>query len=584
MTAIGEALGEGRKGLGRDVSSMVGIVRLAVGLAQGIVLYLLMRLTAGAGSWSSTHPGTFAPLVLIALFTPPLLLAGAGKMRWLTLGLWVVIAASALGVIGWHDIARQAGEGRQPTLSMFAFSAAALFIAHHLILTADQARRPVAAYPAYFDGAWMAGLQLAASIAFAGAFWLLLLLGAALFNVIGLSFLGDLLEKGWFSLPLTGLAFATAVQLTDVREGLIRGVRSIALMLLSWLLLVLTVLVGGFLAALPFTGLSGLWGTGSATALLLGAAGAMIILINAAYQDGRDENLPPRVLQIAVRAASVLLVPLIGLAAWGLALRIGQHGLTPDRIIAVACAVVGAIYAGGYAFAALSTLKGDWMKPLEPTNLVAAVAAVLTILALFTPVADPARLSVADQVSRLEAGKVSAETFDYNFLRFGSGKVGQAALDRLAASTDSAIAEKAKAAKANIEQEAPSPPSPRPVVGVLPGAAPLPEAFFKAGDGADARSECRRSGDCLAALGPSVGFPEGDVLLAQAGMAVLFSAEGDGYVQRGTYSPLYCDGGRSIDPRDLLRQGKLKAAPASRPALTLGGRSSDLTPSGPPKC
>ena len=111
----------------------------------------------------------------------------------------------------------------------------------------------------------MAGVQLALSIAFAGAFWLLLFLGAALFNIIGLSFLGDLIEQGWFALPLTGLAFATAVHLTDVRDGLIRGVRTIALMLLSWLLLVLTVLVGGFLAALPFTGLDGLWETGSAT-------------------------------------------------------------------------------------------------------------------------------------------------------------------------------------------------------------------------------------------------------------------------------------------------------------------------------
>jgi hypothetical protein len=100
----------------------------------------------------------------------------------------------------------------------------------------------------------MAGVQLALSIGFAGAFWLLLFLGAALFKVIGLTFLGDLIQKTWFAFPLTGLAFATAVQLTDVRDGLIRGVRAVALMLLSWLLLVMTVLAAGFLAALPFTG------------------------------------------------------------------------------------------------------------------------------------------------------------------------------------------------------------------------------------------------------------------------------------------------------------------------------------------
>ena len=115
----------------------------------------------------------------------------------------------------------------------------------------------------------------------------------------------------WFSIPVTCLVFAVAVQLTDVRGGLIRGVRTVALMLLSWLLLVITVLVAGFLAALPFTGLDGLWKTGSATALVLSAAAALIVLINTAYQDGREDNLPPAALRLAVRVASVLLTPLI---------------------------------------------------------------------------------------------------------------------------------------------------------------------------------------------------------------------------------------------------------------------------------
>ncbi|WP_262423631.1 DUF4153 domain-containing protein [Brevundimonas denitrificans] len=76
---------------------------------------------------------------------------------------------------------------------------------------------------------------------------------------------------------------------------------------------------------------------------MLSAAAALIILINAAYQDGEPDGAPPVVLQWAARIAGVLLVPLIGLALWGLALRIGQHGLTPERIIAAACVLVGAV-------------------------------------------------------------------------------------------------------------------------------------------------------------------------------------------------------------------------------------------------
>ena len=233
---------------------------------------------------------------------------------------------------------------------------------------------------------------------------------------------------------------------TMVALGTDAGVRTVALMLLSWLLPVMAVLTAGFLAALPFTGLEGLWGTRSATALVLSAAAALIVLINTAYQDGRPDNRPPTALRWTARVGGVLLVPLVGLAFWGLMLRIGQHGLTPDRIIALACAGVGAVYAVGYLLAAVR--RGDWMKPLERTNLAAAVLSVVVILALFSPLLDPARLAVADQTARLERGAVAAGDFDFDFLRFESGKAGEAALRRLAASTNPRIARNARAAQA----------------------------------------------------------------------------------------------------------------------------------------
>jgi hypothetical protein len=322
-------------------------------------------------------------------------------------------------------------------------------VAHHLITPAIRERRWRADYHAYFDVAWKAGVQLALSLGFTLAFWLLLQLGAALFDVIGVKALSSLIREAWFAIPVTCLAFALAVQLTDVRDGLIRGVRTVALMLLSWLLPVIALLTAGFLAALPFTGLERLWDTGSATALVLAAAAALIILINTAYQDGRPDNLPPTALRIATRIAGVLVAPLVGLAFWGLALRIGQHGLTPDRIIALACAVVGAVYGLGYLIAAVK--PGGWMKPLERTNIAAAVLSVAVILALFSPLADPARMSVNDQVARLERGAVAASDFDYDFLRFDSGKAGIAALETLTKSSDTETARLARAAKARTD-------------------------------------------------------------------------------------------------------------------------------------
>ena len=585
----------GRADLRGNDDRMVGLVRLVIGLAQGIALYLLFRTTEGQGAtWSSHHPEVFAPLLLVALFLPPVLLAGVGRLRWTTLAIWGVVAAAVLAFLAWHDVARQAGDvGRQMTFPLLAFSAAALFIAHHLIVPADRERKPIASFPAYFDAAWMAGVQLVLSIAFAGAFWLLLFLGAALFNIIGLSFLGDLIEQAWFSFPLTGLAFATAVHLTDVRDGLIRGVRTIALMLLSWLLLVLTVLVGGFLAALPFTGLDGLWKTGSATALVLSAAGGLIILINAAYQDGRPDNLPPAVLRIAVRVASVLLTPLVLIAFWGLSLRIGQHGLTPDRIIAVACALVGAAYAIGYGLGALVPFirKGSpWMKALEMTNIITAVLEVAVILALFTPLADPARLSVADQVARLNGGKVAPDKFDYAFLQNSSGKIGRAALARLAVSNDADIAARAKQAQADIfTADTPADEEFKPTIGTLPGAPALPDVFFQPVTDDDARRECRAEGDCLATVGEAIGFGSNTVLLVQSYRVTIYGedAEFGTYIPLGTYVPVRCgDETAATDVRDLLRQGKLKAGHSDNlPDLDTGGaRQSPLSPAAPFAC
>ncbi|WP_428151987.1 DUF4153 domain-containing protein [Brevundimonas sp.] len=565
----------GRSDLGQN-DRLVGLVRLVIGLTQGIALYLLIRTTEGGGAtWSSRFPEIFGPLLLVALFLPPPLLAGVGRLRWTTLAIWGVVATAALAFLAWHDVARQAGDvGRQMTFPLFAFSAAALFIAHHLIVPADRERTLIASFPAYFDAAWMAGVQLVLSIAFAGAFWLLLFLGAALFNIIGLSFLGDLIEKGWFSFPLTGLAFATAVHLTDVRDGLIRGIRTVALMLLSWLLLVLTVLVGGFLAALPFTGLDGLWETGSATALVLSAAGGLIILINAAYQDGRADNLPPAVLRIAVRVAAVLLTPLILIAFWGLSLRIGQHGLTPDRIIALACALVGAAYAIGYGLGALVPFvrRGSpWMKALEMTNIVTAILEVAVILALFTPLADPSRLSVGDQVARLEARKVAPDDFDYAFLRFQSGKVGEAALVRLL-EFDPEVADHArKALAADDMSELPTPEPITPqtplVIETVDPNVPLPADFLNRPD-TDIRPNCYSEGDCVAVERDWNGDGTAEILVANVSSVELYARTPGGWVRAGRFVAPMC--GHGGDPRVAFREGRFETTPPGYPSLKSG--------------
>ena len=556
--------------------------RLITGLLQGLALYALY-FAAEHGLWPRTQPAAFGVLALAAGYAPVVVLAGVGRLPRRTLALWTLAATLALALLGWHDVARQVLEPyKQPpflTFPTLAFGAAALFIAHHLIVPAVRRRRWGAAYSDYFDGTWKAGVQLALSLGFTGVFWLLLHLGAALFRVIGLGLLDDLLGEAWFSIPVTCLVFATAVQLTDVRDGLIRGVRTVALMLLSWLLPVIAVLVAGFLLALPFTGLDGLWGTRSATALVLSSAAALIILINTAYQDGRPDNLPPRALRVGVRAASVLVAPLVGLAFWGLMLRIGQHGLTPDRIIALACASVGAVYAVGYLLAAVR--RGEWMKPLERTNVAAAVLSVAVILALFSPALDPARLSAANQTARLERGAVAAGDFDFDFLRFESGKAGRAALDRLTRSEDAEVARLAKAAKQRDARTFDTPAEMRrraqgvritPVAGQT-----VPEGFT---DQMEAMSEllifCSDGRPCILRQLDLDGDGRQEALVAAERVVMAFGRSEDGQWRAlGRYTP------RCVTPDDKLSEAfgeGVATEPASLPDLVVGGRRLQAQP------
>lgn len=585
----------GRDSLGPSPAAL-GAIRIGIGVAQGFGLFWLHRASDGTATWPATQPLLFGPLLLVVGFLPVMLLAGVGRLRPMTLVLWTAVAGVALALLGLHDIARQSADTLQqpPFLSPPAilFSAAALFIAHHLVAPADMERRRIAGYPAYFDTATKSLVQLALSIGFTGAFWALLYLGAALFRIIGLDFLEDLLRRDWFYIPVSFVVFAVAVHLTDVRDGLIRGVRTVGLMLLSWLLLVMTVIVAGFVAALPFTGLQGLWETGAATALVLAAAAALVILINAAYQDGRPDNRPPAVLQIAVRVAAVLIAPLIVIAFWGLALRIGQYGLTPDRIIAAACAVVGAAFAFGYGWAALSPFwrKGEWMRPLEATTIGASVLALALILALFSPLLDPARLSVADQVARLERGAVTPDKFDYAFLRWESGKVGQAALERLTRSSNPEIASRAQAERttAQIRHRAPTDlPTPAEIrIRANPVGTTLPASFVEQYNRLRGLLVHCADDDapCEARLLDLDRDGVAEVVVADRNSISAFKREADGrWFEWAKYSPPACLDG-PVDLVGPVGAGRFETAAPLFPDLIVGGlrlRRQDAEPECP---
>jgi hypothetical protein len=361
--------------------------------------------------------------------------------------------------------------------------------------------------------------------------------------------------------------FALAVHVTDVRVSLINGIRNVSLVLLSWLLPVMAVFAVAFLATLPATGLEPLWATRNAATILILAGGALIALINATYQDG--DASAHWLLQVAARIASIALVPLTALAIYSVWLRVQQHGLSPDRVIVMAVLVVGACYAAGYTLAAL--WPGRWLKPLELTNVITAFIALTLSIAMLTPIADPARLSVEDQLRRLRAGLIAPEKFDFNCLRDEAARYGRDALQMLARDQSSArarqIATLAGAAlkRENVPQTLPEVPMKEHLAKIVvrPGNGRLPDSFINQEWPNDVPVTCPRaqpgSGrECVAYLIDFDGDGTNEIVLDTLTNYQVYRLWSDGQWRNDGFLTL---GQCGIDTGNLLASGRYRLAP-----------------------
>lgn len=563
----------------------LGPARLAIGLLQGAAVSLLIA----AERWGGEHPVIYAPLALCAVFLPPIWLSGLNVLRRATLAGWTVVAALYLLAVAVHDVLTRAPGPVRPGFdpgengsavagpAVWFFSAVALFIAHHIVVPADQARRWRAPYAAYFETGWKHAVQIALSLGFTGVAWGVLGLGAALFKLIGVDAFADLLTSKWVWPSITGGLFAAAVHLTDLRAGLTLGVRNVVALLLSWLGPALAAIVTAFLLVLPFTGLAPLFATRSATATLLGAAVGLILFVNASYQGGG--LTPNMVLRVSGRVSGVLLIPLVAIAAYALGLRIEQYGLTPERVVALAAVIVGSVYALGYALAAR---PGRWMHGIEAANITAAVAQVLAIVALLTPIADPRRISVDDQVARFARGVTDPEKLDVNFLRWDSGTYGVEALRALAArrgtEREQAVAERAESALARRQRWDPpvavAPERRAAQMEVYPRGRTLPPDFLET-DWIGRWPQCLTVGQrCDAYVLDVDGDGADEVLLSEAGSQLtVYTRSAAGWASAGRFATANCPG-----VEDALRRGEGRFAPSRWRDLELGGVRVPFTP------
>ncbi len=282
-------------------------------------------------------------------------------------------------------------------------------------------------YPTLFRQAWGLVIRTAAVWVFVGAIWLLIYLSLALFSVVGLSFLSHFLDIAVVPWLITGASLGLGLAVVNELSDFISPFLTLRLLRLLLPILLLVSLI--FLAALPFYGLSRLYGGVSSTGTLLAMALSAVLLITVSVDESGAEAASNRLMVRATQVLALCTPVLALLGALGIWFRLAQYGWTPSRLASAIVALMALAYGLLYA---LAVLRGTgWRKRVRAANLALALVSLGLAALWLTPVLNAERISARDQLSRYTSGRMPLATLDLAALHRW-GKAGEAALAALA--------------------------------------------------------------------------------------------------------------------------------------------------------
>lgn len=284
-------------------------------------------------------------------------------------------------------------------------------------------------YSAVFRHAWALFLRLSFAWLFVGLVWALIYLSDALFDLVGLPVIDQLLEVEVTPWIVTGLLFGLAVAIVDELSDYMSPylILQVMRLLVPFVLLVFAV----FLLALPFRGLNGLFGDLSAAGILLTMAAGAVALISAAADEADDTApLPGFMLRASQGLALISVVP-AALGAWAIWTRVVQYGWTPERLFAAWAAVFILCYTTAYA---VSALRGAWRARVRQANIYLALGLIASAALWLTPLLNPQRISAQSHIDRFTKSGFQPNYLDsYALSRWGeAGKTALADLADLA--------------------------------------------------------------------------------------------------------------------------------------------------------
>ena len=398
---------------------------LLIGLLQGIVFYYADRL------FTSSQVLLTGALAVALVGGTLLQLLGEKARQWRallpTLAFTLLVSGMTMWVFYRAEhllISRREVDAWCISLVLLSYICASFLVAWPV------AKGQRWRYEDLFQQAWNSVFRVLYALIIVGIFLLLLKLWSRLFLMLGIEFFELHFWSQTFMCFSVPLVFALGMYMGGRSEkviGQMRGMLFGACGLLLPLIALISVL---FTLTLPFTGLDRIWATGYSTPILLVLAGAQLFLLNGVFQEGGQPRPYPKWLMRFVEFSLLCLPILAALAFYSSWLRVEQYALSPQRFSALALALLCSLY-GLAAVWAVVLRSPAWLSNLRITNPALALLFCVLLVLINTPVLNPIRLSVDDQVQRLLDGRTNAHAFDAHYLRFGLGKAGEEAYAQL---------------------------------------------------------------------------------------------------------------------------------------------------------
>ncbi len=405
------------------------IIILAV--LQAIALTLLYS-SIENNVWPATSPTWLVSLITFSMSFPLLMLMTVNKNNIKTSLLLILPFSLLLSLLGAYVGFQQEPQeyvSNNTLMSVFIFTSLIAGFKGLMYIQQFGSSENVS-YSRLFKLSWRNFIIFGECWLFVLIFWGILNLGAALFDILDIEFFSELLINEWFWIPTLTLAFAFASVIFRKLLNIEDNIAFLLQTLIKFLLPVLSVISLGFLATLPFTGLNKLWETGSGSLLVMWLQVLTLFFVNTVYKDDSSVH-PYHMLLHRPVFISVALLPVYSvISAYGIYLRVEQHGLTVDRCWGILIWFLLACFSFSY-LVGIITKRDNWLEPLSKINIVMGWVVLVSMLAVNSPLLNFQSLSTNSQIARLDADKVTIEKFDYYYFEHSLGRQGYLAMQLL---------------------------------------------------------------------------------------------------------------------------------------------------------